>query len=107
MIANLNHPCRGSDKEQYEPTILRLLSHDRTRASIRDIWAIDFPNHGETASLNRTILDARKEAGKGVCSAFRPPLVYIYFPHDILKLRRTLRLTSELFYLLLGFRVAH
>jgi hypothetical protein len=69
-------PCIGSDKEQYDPTIVRLLSHHQTRAAVRDIWVIDFPNHGETAILNRQTLDARKAAGKGMCSAFALLQVY-------------------------------
>jgi hypothetical protein len=60
----------GQDKEQYNPTIAPLLSHHQARATVRDIWVIDFPNHGETAILNRDTLDARKAASKGVCSAF-------------------------------------
>ncbi|KAG1731869.1 Alpha/Beta hydrolase protein [Suillus paluster] len=55
-------------KEQYDPTITRLLSHDQTRATIKDIWVLDFPNHGQTALLNRPVLDARKASGKGACT---------------------------------------
>ncbi|OJA12629.1 hypothetical protein AZE42_04471 [Rhizopogon vesiculosus] len=55
-------------KEQYDPTISRLLLHHQARAIVRDIWVIDFPNHGESAILNRPTLDARKAAGKGVCT---------------------------------------
>ncbi|KAG0697843.1 Alpha/Beta hydrolase protein [Suillus ampliporus] len=55
-------------KEQYDPTITRLLSHDQTRAAIRDVWVLDFPNHGQTALHNRPVLDARKAGGKGVCT---------------------------------------
>lgn len=55
-------------KEQYDPTIARLLSHTQTRATIRDIWVPDFPNHGQTALLNRPVLDARKAAGKAMCT---------------------------------------
>ncbi|KAG2136778.1 Alpha/beta hydrolase fold-1 [Suillus cothurnatus] len=55
-------------KEQYDPTIARLLSHTQTRATIRDIWVPDFPNHGQTALLNRPVLDARKAAGKAMCN---------------------------------------
>jgi hypothetical protein len=66
----------GQDKEQYNPTIARLLSHHQARATVRDVWVIDFPNHGETAILNRDTLDARKAASKGVCSAFLLLLQY-------------------------------
>jgi len=55
-------------KEQYDPTIARLLSRAQTRATIRDIWVLDFPNHGQTALLNRPVLDARKAAGKVMCT---------------------------------------
>lgn len=55
-------------KEQYDPTITHLLSHAQTRATIRDIWVLDFPNHGQTALLNRPVLDARKAAGKAMCT---------------------------------------
>ncbi|KAG2126065.1 Alpha/beta hydrolase fold-1 [Suillus clintonianus] len=58
----------ASHKEQYDPTIVRLLSHAQTRAIIRDIWVLDFPNHGQTALLNRPVLDARKAAGKAMCT---------------------------------------
>lgn len=55
-------------KEQYDPAIARLLSHAQTRATIRDVWVLDFPNHGQTALLNRPVLDARKTAGKAMCT---------------------------------------
>lgn len=58
----------ASHKEQYDPTIARLLSHAQTRATIRDIWVLDLPNHGQTALLNRPVLDARKAAGKAMCT---------------------------------------
>lgn len=63
-------PKCASDKEQYDPTIARLLSRAQTRATIQDIWVLDFPNHGQTALLNRPVLDARKAAGKVMCSTF-------------------------------------
>ncbi|KAG1871751.1 Alpha/beta hydrolase fold-1 [Suillus subalutaceus] len=55
-------------KEQYDPTIARLLSHAQTCAMIRDIWVLDLPNHGQTALLNRSVFDARKAAGKAMCT---------------------------------------
>ncbi|KAG1732564.1 hypothetical protein EDB19DRAFT_1733407 [Suillus lakei] len=58
----------ASHKEQYDPTIARLLSHTQTRATIQDIWVINFPNHGQTALLNHPMLDARKAAGKAICT---------------------------------------
>ncbi|KAG1744748.1 hypothetical protein EDB19DRAFT_1694117 [Suillus lakei] len=58
----------ASYKEQYDPTIARLLSHTQTRTMIQDIWVIDFPNHGQTALLNRPMLDAHKAAGKAICT---------------------------------------
>ncbi|KAH7883452.1 Alpha/beta hydrolase fold-1 [Phlebopus sp. FC_14] len=51
-------------KEQWHPVVTRLLEHhDTTKCDIREIWSLDFPNHGETAMLNRTILDERKARG--------------------------------------------
>ncbi|KAG2340095.1 hypothetical protein BDR05DRAFT_890505 [Suillus weaverae] len=58
----------ASHKEQYDPTIARLLLHAQARAMIRDIWVPDLPNHGQTALLNRPVLDARKAVGKAMCT---------------------------------------
>jgi hypothetical protein len=50
-----------TDKEQYHTTITRLLSlRDLATYDIREIWTIDFPNHGEAATLNRRLLDGHK-----------------------------------------------
>lgn len=74
----IGNPYLGQDKEQYSPAIARLLSDHQARVTVRDIWVIDFPNHGETAILNRDILDARKATSKGVCSAFLLPFLLQY-----------------------------
>lgn len=42
---------------------------------IKEIWTIDMPNHGESAVLNRTYLEDRRERGRkegwdGKCSAY-------------------------------------
>jgi len=62
-------------KEQYHPTIGRLLNlRDRATYGIREIWSIDFPNHGEAAVLNRRVLDEHKAHGTrqgsvdGICT---------------------------------------
>lgn len=50
-----------TDKEQYHTAITRLLSlRDLATYDIREIWSIDFPNHGEAATLNRHLLDGHK-----------------------------------------------
>ncbi|KAF8417608.1 hypothetical protein L210DRAFT_3636285, partial [Boletus edulis BED1] len=47
-------------KEQYHTAITRLLSlRDVATHDIREIWLIDFPNHGEAATLNRRLLRAK------------------------------------------------
>lgn len=67
-------PNSSTDKEQYHTTITRLLSHrDSATYDIREIWSIDFPNHGEAATLNRRLLDEYKAKGArhkvdGTCS---------------------------------------
>jgi len=56
----LTHGISGH-KEQYHTTITRLLSlRDLATYDIREIWTIDFPNHGEAATLNRRLLDGHK-----------------------------------------------
>ncbi|KIJ63501.1 hypothetical protein HYDPIDRAFT_112921 [Hydnomerulius pinastri MD-312] len=51
-------------KEEYHPVITRLLRlRDSANYDIRELWSIDFPNHGETATLNRAILEERKARG--------------------------------------------
>ncbi|KAL4079050.1 hypothetical protein J3A83DRAFT_4367769 [Scleroderma citrinum] len=57
----------SSHKESYHPMISRLLqlnsAGNRDTTGIREIWSIDLPNHGESAVLNRTLLDSRKGRG--------------------------------------------
>jgi len=56
----ITHSISGH-KEQYHTAITRLLSlRERATYDIREIWTIDFPNHGEAAILNRRILEEYK-----------------------------------------------
>ncbi|KAF8835770.1 hypothetical protein BDN67DRAFT_937612 [Paxillus ammoniavirescens] len=51
-------------KEEYHTVITTLLKiYDTAKYDIREIWSIDFPNHGETATLNRPVLEEHKERG--------------------------------------------
>ncbi|KAH0826887.1 Alpha/Beta hydrolase protein [Lanmaoa asiatica] len=59
----LTHGISGY-KELYHTTITRLLSLKDTTYDIREIWSIDFPNHGEAATLNRRLLDEHKVNGE-------------------------------------------
>lgn len=76
--STFNLSPRHPDKEQYHTTITRLLSlRDKATYDIREIWSIDFPNHGEAATLNRRLLDEHKANGvrrgfDGSCSESRP-----------------------------------
>ncbi|KAF8552929.1 hypothetical protein OG21DRAFT_1464978 [Imleria badia] len=69
----LTHGVSGH-KEQYHTAITRLLSlRDSATYDIREIWSIDFPNHGEAATLNRRLLDEHKANGvrqkvDGICT---------------------------------------
>ncbi|KAG8218013.1 Alpha/Beta hydrolase protein [Butyriboletus roseoflavus] len=58
----LTHGISGY-KEQYHTTITRFLSLQDATYDIREIWSIDFPNHGEAATLNRRLLDEHKVNG--------------------------------------------
>ncbi|KAG2158770.1 uncharacterized protein EDB93DRAFT_1100392 [Suillus bovinus] len=57
----------ASHKEQYDPTIARLLSHAQTRAVIRDIWVLDFPQPWSNRTSEPSVFDARKANGKAMC----------------------------------------
>lgn len=49
------------DKELWEPTLTRLFDQQLQPGSflrIRDAWAIDGPNHGESASLNERLISS-------------------------------------------------
>ncbi|KIM55410.1 hypothetical protein SCLCIDRAFT_298120 [Scleroderma citrinum Foug A] len=58
----------SSHKESYHPVISRMLqlngAENRYAAGIREVWSIDLPNHGESAALNRALLDDRKDRGR-------------------------------------------
>lgn len=58
----------ASHKESYQPTIADLLQLNaagtRYVNMIKEIWTIDMPNHGESAVLNRTYLEDRRERGR-------------------------------------------
>ena len=79
-----------TDKESYHPVISRMLqlngAENRYAAGIREVWLIDLPNHGESAALNRALLDDRKDRGRregweGRCSAyFDSALLDLVFP---------------------------
>ena len=47
-------------KETWEPTLEELfkcISQSKSKVLIRDAWAIDCPNHGESAVLNNQVLE--------------------------------------------------
>ena len=47
------------DKETWEPVIGRLFQYQITHPSlkpIREAWSLDWPNHGESAVLNESVL---------------------------------------------------
>lgn len=49
----------GAHKEHWEPTIQRLFDNEHTvRSALRfhDMWALDMPNHGDSAILNEDAL---------------------------------------------------
>ncbi|KAJ7245652.1 Alpha/beta hydrolase family-domain-containing protein [Mycena haematopus] len=46
--------CIGAHKEQWEPTIERIFA--RRHLVVREAWAFDWQNHGESAVLNRELL---------------------------------------------------
>ncbi|EGO00611.1 hypothetical protein SERLA73DRAFT_178461 [Serpula lacrymans var. lacrymans S7.3] len=56
----------GGHKEQWDLTISKLLDLDTNSGQngICEIWAVDFPNHGEAAVVNRPALSTRKS----ICS---------------------------------------
>ena len=78
-----------TDKEQYHIAITRLLSlRDLTTYDIREIWSIDFPNHGEAATLNRRLLDEHKAGSvrqrvDGTCSKWLSSFMKIHRIPDI------------------------
>ena len=43
-----------ADKEHWEPTIEGLFRREacHSHREIREVWAIDWPNHGDSAALN-------------------------------------------------------
>ena len=43
-------------KETWEPTLRELFKQPNAKVLIREAWAIDCPNHGESAVLNSQIL---------------------------------------------------
>ena len=52
----------SSHKEMWEPTLEALLQvleerNDSARVKIREVWAVDCPNHGHAGVLNREVLE--------------------------------------------------
>ncbi|KAF9474695.1 alpha/beta-hydrolase [Pholiota conissans] len=59
--------CIGAHKEQWEPTIEHLFHTQAAKDDahrVREAWAFDWQNHGDSAVLNR---EALKERPEGVC----------------------------------------
>ena len=53
----------GFHKEQWEPTIEELYNLPDIvigKKKIREVWAIDSPNHGDAAILNEIVLEAHQ-----------------------------------------------
>ncbi|KAK7046442.1 AB hydrolase-1 domain-containing protein [Favolaschia claudopus] len=56
--------CIGANKEQWEPTIQRIFT---LRPSVlHEAWAFDFQTHGESAALNRKLLETSASRQYGV-----------------------------------------
>jgi hypothetical protein len=58
-----------ADKEQWEPTIERIFTIQQVkqpRFRVREAWAFDWQNHGDSAILNRSALRVLPE---GVCKS--------------------------------------
>ena len=65
----------SSDKEQWEPALAQLFelaagSDPSHTVPIREAWALDAPNHGDSAVLNRDVLKNR------------PPFCAFYWTHS-------------------------
>ncbi|KAJ6612525.1 Alpha/beta hydrolase fold-1, partial [Mycena sp. CBHHK59/15] len=56
--------CIGAHKEQWEPTITRVLT--LRSAAVREAWAVDWQSHGDAALLNRDALAAPSREDTGV-----------------------------------------
>ncbi|KAF8188675.1 Alpha/beta hydrolase family-domain-containing protein [Pholiota molesta] len=56
----------GAHKEQWEPTLARLLytesTEGRGRHAIREVWSFDWQSHGDSGVLNRVKLASQHEA---------------------------------------------
>ncbi|KAF9553776.1 alpha/beta-hydrolase [Agrocybe pediades] len=62
----------GFHKEHWEPTLYRLFDLDEGNPGscrILEAWALDYPNHGEAAELNETVLRRRNEPYTNAFSA--------------------------------------
>ncbi|KAJ7362308.1 Alpha/beta hydrolase fold-1 [Mycena albidolilacea] len=59
--------CIGAHKEQWEPTIERIFA--LRPSAVREAWAFDWQTHGESAILNRQLLETSPSRVYGV-SAF-------------------------------------
>ncbi|KAJ7751554.1 Alpha/beta hydrolase fold-1 [Mycena maculata] len=59
--------CIGAHKEQWEPTIQRIF--ERHHSQVHEAWAVDWQTHGDSAVLNRELLETSPSRMYGV-SAF-------------------------------------
>ena len=63
----------AADKEQWEPVIQQLFANSNMRRNarrIREVWAFDWQNHGDSAILNRQLLKTRPEGvSEFICRA--------------------------------------
>ena len=57
---------RGLDKEQWRPALAKLFELCDESSTlqavwrVREAWALDAPNHGDSAILNRAVLSGHK-----------------------------------------------
>ncbi|KAJ7624314.1 hypothetical protein DFH06DRAFT_1104519 [Mycena polygramma] len=59
--------CIGAHKEQWEPTIIRIL--ERKASQVHEAWAFDWPTHGDSAILNRELLKTSPSRVYGVSAS--------------------------------------
>ncbi|KAJ7917192.1 Alpha/Beta hydrolase protein [Mycena leptocephala] len=59
--------CIGSHKEQWEPTIERIF--ELRRSEVHEAWAFDWQTHGESAILNRELLETSPSRVYGVSAS--------------------------------------
>ncbi|KAJ6517471.1 Alpha/beta hydrolase fold-1 [Mycena vitilis] len=59
--------CIGAHKEQWEPTITRIL--ELRSSQVQEAWAFDWPTHGDSAILNRALLETSPSRVYGVSAS--------------------------------------